>query len=249
MGTADAPEPPRGARFVTTRWSLVERARCPDPAQARSALDELCAAAWYPLYAYARRRGLEHEEARDATQDLFAELVESEAFARADRSLGRLRTFLLGALQRTLARRAEAGRAHKRGGRTLTLDLEGARARYGQELLDERSPELLFEAVWARDLLARAVERVRNEYAAVGKERLFATLESELAGPTHAPEVLAERLGTTPGAAKVAAHRLRARYHEVVRHAVLSTLEGRGELEDEIGVLLRALARRATESP
>jgi len=235
--------------FATTRWSLIERVRGGAPAEARAALEELCAAAWYPLYAYARRRGLGHEEASDATQAFFAEFLERAGFARAEPARGRLRAFLLGAFQLALARRAEAGAAWKRG-RGRTLSLEGAEERYGLEPADARSPERLYEAAWARALLARVVDELRAEHAARGQAELFAVLEGELAGATLSSAELAARLGTTPGAAKVAAHRLRARYRERLRRAILETLTDPAELDDELAALLAAVAiPNAPESP
>lgn len=233
------------ASFATTRWSLVERARAGTPGEARAALEELCAAAWYPLYAYARRRGLPHEEAADAAQGFFAEFLEHRGFARATRERGRLRAFLLGAFQLHLAGRAQRARAEKHGGArtTLSLDLARAEERFRHEPADPRSPERLYEAAWARGLLARVLTELAAEHASQGKAELFAALEGELAGETTPPATLAARLGTTPGAAKVAAHRLRALYRERLRRAILATLEDPREFEEELAALLAAVAR------
>jgi DNA-directed RNA polymerase specialized sigma24 family protein len=237
---SDAPQ----AGFATTRWSLVALARGADPDAASAALGELCEGTWYPLYAYARRRGLAREDALDATQGFFAEFLEHGGFARAERERGRLRAFLLGAFQRFLARRAEAAGAVKRGGAraVLSLDLARAEERYGLEPADELSPERLYEAAWARDLLARVIEALRAEHEARGKGAHFAALEGQLAGDSTPMEELAARLGTTPGAAKVAAHRLRARYRELLRQAILETLTDPAELEEELAALLAAVS-------
>lgn len=240
MSSADLP---RRARFATTRWSLVADLGRSDPAAARAALEELCASAWYPLYAFARRRGLGPEEGRDATQDFFREFLEHGGFARAERGRGRLRSFLLAAFQHSLAHRAEAESAEKRGGgrRTRSLDLERAEERYGIEPADGRSPERLYQAAWARALLERVVTSLRAEYEAAGKGALFLALEGELAGDAAPRAELAARLGTSPGAVKVAAHRLRRRYRELLRHTILDTLADPAELEDELAELFRAV--------
>lgn len=230
-------------RFATTRWSLVAHLRGTDPDAARAALETLCAGAWYPLYAFARRRGLAPEEARDATQAFFAEFLERTGFARADPERGRLRAYLRGAFRNFLGRRAEAERAEKRGGtrRVRSLDLAEAEGRYGIEPADGSSPERLFEAAWARALLEQVVTSLRVEYEAQDKAALFHALEGELGGDVTPRAELAARLETTDGAVKVAAHRLRRRYRELLRQTILDTLSDPEDLEDELAELFRAV--------
>ena len=238
------------ASFATTRWSLVESLRGNDPGAARSALEELCALTWYPLYAFARRRGLPPEEARDATQAFFVEFLEHDGFSRAERARGRMRAYLLGSFRSSLAKRAEARSAAKRGGeRLLSLDLARAEERYGIEPAHELSPERLYAAAWARSLLARVVASLRAEYEARGRGADFEVLEGELAGAATPMATLGARLGSTPGAAKVAAHRLRARYRELLRQAILETLTEPSELEDELAALLAAVSIPPPEIP
>ena len=65
---------------------------------AQEALEKLCRAYWYPLYAFARRQGNSPEDAQDLTQSFFCRLLEQNNFAKADRDRGKFRTFLLGSL-------------------------------------------------------------------------------------------------------------------------------------------------------
>jgi len=231
------------ARFATTHWTLVRRARDGGNA-ARAALDELCTATWYPLYAFARRRGLARDEAADATQGFFAEFLARGGFARADEQRGRLRAYLLGAFQKHLAKRAEAATAEKRGGgaRVLSFDPAAAEGRYSGDPAHTLGPEQLFASAWARALLAQVVETLRAEYAARGQDELFTALEGELAGDATPLAELARRLGSTEGAVKVAAHRLRTRYREGLRAAIVATLDDPGEFEDELAGLLAAVS-------
>lgn len=248
-GPESRAEPPRSARFATTRWSLVAHLRGTDPEAARAALEELCAGAWYPLYAFARRRGLAPEAARDATQAFFAEFLGRAGFALADPERGRLRAYLRAAFRNFLGRQAEAERAEKRGGglRVHSLDLAEAEGRYGFEPADGGSPERLFEAAWARALLERVVTGLREEYEGEGKGALFRALEGELGGDVAPREALASRLGMSEGAVKVAAHRLRRRYRDRLRRTILDTLSDPGDLEDELAELFRAV--ETPESP
>lgn len=244
MATADELRP---ARFATTRWSLIASLRGSDARAARAALEELCALTWYPLYAYARRHGLAGDDARDATQGFFAEFLAHEGFARAERERGRLRSFLLGSFQNFLAKRAAESATERRGGghATLSLDLAGAEERYAIEPAHELSPERLYAAAWARALLAAVVAELAAEYEARGQGELFRALEGELGGDATPHAELAARLASTPGAVKVAAHRLRARYRELLRRSILETLGDPAELEDELDALLGAVSLSA----
>lgn len=90
--------------FVTTHWSVVLAAGHGDTTRARDALSHLCQAYWYPLYAYARRRGCSSHDAQDLTQGFFARLLAGNWLAQADQQRGRFRTFLLSAIQHLIPR-------------------------------------------------------------------------------------------------------------------------------------------------
>jgi DNA-directed RNA polymerase specialized sigma24 family protein len=64
---------------------------------------------WFPLYAYARRKGYSTHDAEDLIQGFFLHLQEKGALARVDRHNGKFRSFLLASLQNYLS--AEAQRA------------------------------------------------------------------------------------------------------------------------------------------
>ena len=119
MGSSDPaaqPGPTPRARFATTHWSLVVSAGRPDDPAAQQALSELCQTYWYPLYAYVRRRVPNVQDAQDLTQAFFSYLLEKRTIARADRTRGRFRAFLLTALKHFLLNESEKARAEKRGG-------------------------------------------------------------------------------------------------------------------------------------
>src|SRR5271166_2724955 len=104
------------AQFPTTCWSRVVAAGDRAAPGALEALAGLCAAYWYPLYAFIRRKGRGPEEALDLTQDYFTRLLERGTVAAADAGKGRFRSFLLADCTRFLADRHERDRAAKRGG-------------------------------------------------------------------------------------------------------------------------------------
>ena len=239
------PGDPSAARFPTTCWSRVVAARDRTAPEAREALAGLCAAYWYPLYAFIRRKGRGSEEALDRTQDYFARLLERGTVAAADPLRGRFRSFLLADCTRFLAERQEHDRAAKRGGGVapLSIDARDAEGRYLREPAHDRTPERLFEHAWALALLDGVLARLRAEYEGSGRGAAFEVLKVALTdGPRTVPHAeLARRLGTTAGAVQVAVHRLRRRYRDLVREAIAATVADPAEVEDEIRDLFTAL--------
>jgi RNA polymerase sigma-70 factor (ECF subfamily) len=231
-------------RFATTHWSLIVAARGGEAAQARAALADLCRAYWYPLYAYIRRQGHAADEAQDLTQEFFARLLEKDFLATLDPGKGKFRSFLLTACKHFLVNERERAHAQKRGGGRplVSLDFGDAEARYGREPGHSLTAERLFERRWALDLLNQVLARLRGEYEATGKGRLFECLKGRLTGDAGAPHArAAAELGLSEGAVKVAVHRLRKRYRELLREEIAHTVDDPGQVEDEIRALFAAL--------
>ena len=240
LRAADSLDAPR--RFATTRWSVVLAAGGAGSA-ARAALGELCAAAWYPLYAFARCTGLTHDDAADAVQAFFAELLDRGWVKDADAARGRFRTFLKVAFRRHLSRHREAAGALKRGGGTtpLTLTPPDAAARYAREPSHAETPEALYERRWALELLSRVLDRLAAEHAGPAARR-FAVLQPCLtgsAGRTYAE--LGAELNLSEPAVKTAVHRLRNRYRELLKAEVAGTVATPGDVEDELNALRASL--------
>lgn len=236
---------PSPAHFPTTRWSLVIQAGDPDAPLARESLAELCGAYWYPLYAYIRRRGHDPEQARDLTQDFFARALEKGLLAEADPTRGRFRSFLRTVCAHFLANRRDWDQARKRGGgrATVSIDAIDAEGRYSRELADGLTPDRIFDRSWALTLLGRVLDRLGREYDEAGKAATFAALRGVLSEDPEAPSyaAIAAGLGSTEGAARVAAHRLRRRYGELLRQEIAATLAEPAEVDDEIRDLFAAL--------
>jgi RNA polymerase sigma-70 factor (ECF subfamily) len=236
---------PAGGHFATTQWSLVLSAADHSSPRAQQALAELCASYWYPLYAFVRRQGSSAVEAEDLTQSFFLALVEKEFLAATGPEKGRFRTFLLLCLKRFLANQRDRQRAQKRGGGRplVSINRDEAESRYQAEPADAATPERIFERRWALALLDQVLARLEDEYRQSGKASLFRDLKVYLVADEPAARYadVAASLGLTEGAVKVAVHRLRRRYGELLRAEVARTLARPADVKEEIQALFAAL--------
>jgi RNA polymerase sigma-70 factor (ECF subfamily) len=231
--------------FATTHWSLVLAAGKDASASAEEALTSLCQTYWYPLYAYVRRQGHQPDDAQDLTQAFFARLLEKHYLQSADPERGRFRSFLLTAFRRFLSKERDRERTKRRGGgmKLLPLDFEAGEKRYSLEPAHEVTAEKIYEQRWALTLLDRVFARLRDECGKAGKQQDFNWLKVYLTGEAGTPsyqEVAAE-IEMTEGAVKVAVHRLRRRYRELVREEIAQTVAGPEEIEEELRHLFAAL--------
>ncbi len=236
---------PDASRFRTTHWSLVVAAQDRAAPQAAAALEELCRAYWYPLYAFVRRQGNDPEEAQDLTQGFFTRLLEKDCLADVDRARGRFRSFLLAACKHFLANERDRTNALKRGGGTLrhSLTLRDAEERYCLEAAHELTPEKLFDRRWALALLDQVLCRLREEHVQARKGPLFDRLKDFLVGRPDAGSYsqAGTELGLSEGAVKVAVHRLRKRYRELLQEEISRTVDDPAQVEEEIRDLFAAL--------
>jgi RNA polymerase sigma factor (sigma-70 family) len=233
------------AWFVTTHWSVVLSAGRSDTPRAAEALQRLCQAYWYPLYAYVRRRGYSPHDAQDLTQGFFTRLLQRSALTKVDPAQGKFRSFLLASMKHFLSDEWDKSRAEKRdAGQTISLDLGSAETRYLQQADDTLPAEKTFERRWALSLLEQVYERLRQDYARENKSDLFEALRFSLMGERSAVPYaeLACRLGMNEGAVKVAVHRLRQHYRKRLRDQIAETVATPKEIEEELRCLLRALA-------
>ena len=232
--------------FPATHWSVVLAARGGDDTDSMRALETLCRAYWYPLYAYLRRQGHSPHDAQDLTQGFFARLLEKHYLDAVDRDKGRFRSFLLMALKRFLAKEWERDHAQKRGGGqvALSLDTELAERRHQGEGAEHLAPDRMYERKWATTLLERALAALRQDCQALGREAEFDYLKGFLTaerGEIPYAEAAA-RLGMTEGTARMAVHRMRGRFRELFRVEIARTVARPEEVEDEVRYLRWALA-------
>ncbi len=232
------------AGFVTTRWTAVLAAGRPGLPQADKALEELCRTYWYPLYAYARRRGRTKEDAEDLTQAFFERLLRKNDLEGLSPERGRFRAFLLASLKHFLADDWDRVGRQKRGAHAmhLSLDWRDADTRYQLDLRDDLSPDKLYDRAWAVALLERVVGQLRDACAADGKAGLFEKLKPLLMADRTVisyPQAAAA-LGLSEEAARVTVHRLRRRYRDLLREEIAQTLAEPAQVEEEMRALFAA---------
>ena len=237
--------PTSAAGFHTTHWTLVLDARDKNGTAAQEALAGLCAAYWYPLYAFIRRRGANPHEAEDLTQGFFCQFLERNALAHVQPSAGKFRSFLLVCLKNYLAKERERAQAQRRGGgRPLVpLDSIEAETRYSSEPADHITPDVLFERRWAITILERTMATLRKEYSNEERRALFDDLQGFLPSGLEkaSRQELAGKRGVSVGAIDVAIHRLRQRFGALLREQVAQTVSSEAEVEGEIRYLISVL--------
>ena len=231
--------------FETTRGSPVPGAGTELTPRGREALATLCELYWYPLYAYLRRRNHSAEDAQDLTQGFFARLLEKHALNTVDRTRGRFRSFLLASLDHYVSNERDRDRAQKRGGGTPPISLDGTTAedRYRREPPDPWTPEKIFDRNWALTLLGRVLARLRTDLHSEGKGELFDHLKVYLAGEQGALSYheLGTALGMSEGAVKVAVHRLRRRYRDLLYDEIAQTVSTQEEIDLELQYLMESV--------
>lgn len=229
--------------FQTTIWSEVFRAKQGDNTKAHQAMSRLCQAYWYPIYSFVRRRGHDAHAAQDLTQGFFSRLLEKQDLQSVDNAKGRFRSFLITSLKWFLANEWDRQQAEKRGGRAVTfsMDEEYAETRFQAEAPNV-SPETAYDRQFARTILERVMDRVREEMAEGGAER-FQKLSDHVFGKANGVTYAetAGELGMTEGGVKSAIRRLRLRFGELFRKEIAETVALVDEIDDEIRYLLSLL--------
>ncbi|MEM7012444.1 MAG: ECF-type sigma factor [Verrucomicrobiota bacterium] len=215
------------AVFPETPWTVLMRAR-EENTSGSNALADLCQMYWYPVYAYIRRRGRSAHDAEDLTQAFFAKFLERGDFGAADREKGRLRSFLATAVSHFLSQERRAEQAQKRGGgqTILSIDAELAEQRYQNEPVDRLTPEKLFERRWALTVLDYVLDELRADYARQKKSDVFEALSGFLTGKAAAKNYAeaGESIGLSEDATKMAAHRLRKRFRNLLHRHITATV-------------------------
>lgn len=236
--------------FASTRWTVVldaGKSQTP-PNEALSALSELCRIYWRPIFLFLRRQGSNPDDAQDLTQGFFAHLIESRAYARADREKGRFRSFLLGALKHFVAHARAHDRTQKRGGGMILSPLDtAALAEADARVMAAHawSAERVYEREWAETLLRHALDRLAEECALAGKDELFEQLNSHLSVTSEAAvpyDELALRLGRPIATLRSDVARLRSRYRAILREEVGGTVAEASEVDAELRHLCEVLA-------
>lgn len=231
--------------FETTQWGVVLAAASERPSQAQPALAALCNTYWRPVYSYIRHRGSSVEDAKDLTQEFFAVLIERNSLKGVDPAKGRFRSFLLASVNHFLSNHYDVRNAKKRGGdvRFIRMDFTAMEERYLALACHEKSPEMLFDRGWALATIESALAQLRREYERHGNETLFNGLKGTLTGQDEQIPYrkLGDDLGLSEGAVKVAVHRMRRRYRDVLLEVIAQTMSQDESVEEELQLLFSAL--------
>ena len=231
--------------FNTTRWTLVSHATG-HTVEGRQALSDLCAAYYAPVVAFLRREGREEDAARELAHEFFREVLERPSLQNAAQAMGRFRSYLLGALKHFLLRNREWSARQKRGGEAVSISLNASSDTSPGIVLAERRelpPDEFFDRQWALTVVDRAFAVLERERDAAGKAEDFARLKPWLTGDaSHGDQAATARaLGINEGALKVAVHRVRRRFRELLKAEIAQTLDGSETIGDEMRQLYAAL--------
>ena len=245
------PAPNPSAAFAPTRWTLVLRARGASP-EAQRALGELCAAYWQPVFRFLRREGRNDDTARELTQEFFARLLARPGLGGVEPGRGRFRADLLGAVKHFLDGERERANAAKRGGGEAPVSLEahaGADTAGELQIPDPLAmpQDAFFDRQWAVTMVDRAVATLAAEAEASGRGVPFAALKPWLLGevPALSQAQTARELGISEGAVKVAVHRLRKRFRELVKVEIAQTVHDPAQAQEELRYLIQVLSQPA----
>jgi RNA polymerase sigma-70 factor (ECF subfamily) len=242
---ASSQPPPNPEAFATTHWTRVLEA-AGDSSEAKAALGELCALYYTPVHAFIRREARHEEAAQDLTQEFFSRLLGRQGIHQVDPSRGRFRSFLLGAVKHFLADMRDRDARLKRGaGYTLEPLQPETDTSPGLQMPDTNapSPDQVFDRKWALTLLDRALAVLTEEHKAAGKIEQFEVLKVWLTGDneTISQGDAARQLGVNEGTVKVAIHRLRRRFREVIKMEIGRTVQEAAQVDDELTELLQSL--------
>lgn len=234
-------------QFAPTRWTLVLTARG-DSAEGRAALAELCESYWNPVHRFLQREGRSDDKARELTQEFFARLLSRGGITGADPQRGRFRSYLLGALRHFLGDHRDHSQAARRGGGQTPESLDAAE--HGTEIVPtapSTPPEsdAYFDRQWAYAIMDRALRHLEREFHTAGREDQFALLKPWLVGDhsTLSHGNAASQLGMSEGAVKVAVHRMRRRFRDLIRSEVSQTVDAGSSVDEELRYLVEILAR------
>ncbi len=230
--------------FLTTQWNMVRQAADSCSPQTDHALELVCRNYWYPLYAFARRFGKNHEDAKDLTQGFFHFLISGDAFKKANPELGRFRTFLLSSFKNFILKDHRDATRIKRGGAVshVSMEWDEAEGRYAHEPQDDLTPERLFDRNWARLMMNSTFSRLQDEYRDSNEQDRFEALRFALEDPgALAYAEVASDLGLSEAGVKSAVHRLRRRFRELFREIVAESLDDPRLVDQELKHIVQSL--------
>jgi RNA polymerase sigma-70 factor (ECF subfamily) len=215
-------------RFPPTEWTQLL-----DHSQKEAILAELCARYWKPLYSYLRASGFGNDKAKDLVQGFLTEkVIDQELIRQADKTKGKLRTFLLTAIRNYAV---NVGRSESRRP-DIEKPLRAA----------DRSdnPEIAYDRAWADQLLQNVIEQLRIECDKRGKTTHWLLFKHWLLEPDidrQKPQMadLCEKLDIeTTAQAYHMIENMKRRFRSILREQLHMVVGADGEVDAEIGNLI-----------
>jgi RNA polymerase sigma-70 factor (ECF subfamily) len=243
---ADEPAVRTAAQFATTHWSVVLAAGDSASPESQEALEKLCRAYWFPLYAFVRRKGYSPEDAQDLTQEFFRQLLEKHRLRLADPVRGKFRSFLLASMAHFLVHEWDRFKAIKRGANFtfVSWDELGAEQRYGAEVPIGLLPDQAFDQQWALALLETVLGRLRDELTSAGRAEFFECARPWLLAEPEPGDYAraAVTLRMSHAGLKMAVSRLRRRYGDLLQQEIAQTVSTAQQVEEELRHLIEVLS-------
>ena len=218
-------------QFPQTDWNLLL------PANDLRSIDLLARRYWKPLYYFVRQHRFDVETSKDIVQSFLANVMEQGTFFKADRRLGRFRTFVLTALGNFIKNWMKSASRLKRGGgvKPVSLGSSESIAEYSPRFAsDEDPPEKSVNRAWARSLLDQALEDLEGQPRHSRAFRMFQDGESY--------ERISEETGLSTVAAKVAVHRMRVRLRKILTARIAEAVGTEADLDAELSEFVGLLS-------
>ncbi len=146
-------------QFKTTMWTMIGRAR----EGSHQAMEGVLSRYRRPVIQYLRQQGMSEPDAEDISQEVFLRIGRKEFLEKADREKGKFRTLLLRVTQHVRASDYRRKYSQKRGGGKAAVPLEEI-----SEMAVAPADEEAFNGTWAKDLIERALERLKKSSSRLG---------------------------------------------------------------------------------
>ena len=199
---------------------------------------ELFARYWQPVFVFARKKGLDEEAAKDATQGLFLRLLERDFMDKMDREKGRLRSYLRSSMSHYLADEYRKKSSLKRGGAYQLESLDEAWVDRCVASSDELSPEQAYERSWAHMMMERSFSRLTDEYQrGTRKGPLALVIESFRGDSSRSQAEIALEHGMSTSQLKSFLFRARSRFQEILKSEIGETVEGEDAMQSETALV------------
>ncbi|MFN0128430.1 MAG: RNA polymerase sigma factor [Verrucomicrobiales bacterium] len=237
--------------FPSTHWTALAQASLHGDTSAEKALESFCAQYRPLIIIILRSRGMPPDRLEDLAHDFLLQLMRSSALKRADPRRGRFRAFLSGALSNFLADDGARHHAAKRGGGVAPLSLDAADTMLDLVATEDADAALALDREWALHLVARALERVRQQWHGPEKSDRFAVLRVFLPGASESlsQQEAARRLGLSDEALRKELQRLRESLRVAISREVAATVASEEEVDGEMRHLMHVLQAAPAPSP